>query len=265
MRDTERSSFPCRPENSRHARSPVAGMTSDFRIGECLIKHADFIIWNRPLQLPNKMKQKIQKYHDGIVIFHPIRPQVTWEMNTPPSTQLFPGQVWCSSRAHMRQRIIVSVDKTSITFRLEGESEDSPLHYSETSLFLAWVRRHNASLLSSTFISVEKRISDQETGLRLRQARLAANLSQVELAQRANISRSAIALWETGRKGCSLKRLTQIAHALNLDIADLISKDPSFVEKNPRKSEEHYLLSLFRKADECSRHEILRWLSTRVR
>ncbi|WP_166315926.1 helix-turn-helix domain-containing protein [Acetobacter estunensis] len=161
----------------------------------------------------------------------------------------------------MRQRIIVSVDKTSITFRLEGESEDSPLHYSETSLFLAWVRRHNASLLSSTFISVDKRISDQETGLRLRQARLAANLSQVELAQRANISRSAIALWETGRKGCSLKRLTQIAHALDLDIVDLISS----VEKDPRKSEEHYLLSLFRKVDECSRHEILRWLSTRVR
>lgn len=61
-------------------------------------------------------------------------------------------------------------------------------------------------------------------GARIRSARVAASLSQQELADRAGTYKSCISDWEHGHREPSLAQLRAIAGVLEVDITDLVAE-----------------------------------------
>lgn len=61
----------------------------------------------------------------------------------------------------------------------------------------------------------------RQFGHRVKQLRLAANLTQEGLAEKANISVDFLSLIERGRNSPSFQNLDKIASALGLSVADL--------------------------------------------
>jgi transcriptional regulator with XRE-family HTH domain len=59
-------------------------------------------------------------------------------------------------------------------------------------------------------------------GTNLREARLRARLSQVELAQRATLAQQVISLIEAGRANPTVQTLQRLADALGYPLADLL-------------------------------------------
>lgn len=57
---------------------------------------------------------------------------------------------------------------------------------------------------------------------RLRKLRKDSGLTQVRLAEKAQVSRSVIARFETGRTELSTKNLTKIADALDCSMEDIV-------------------------------------------
>lgn len=172
------------------------------------------------------------------------------------------GQIWGAGRMKMRRRTIVLVTGHSVLFQIEGEEDKDMSSASGIYEFHDWIRRNGAVLLGMSAASRSGKVSDREIGQRLRTARVSARLSQDEVALQAKISRTAIALWEGGRRGCSLKRLSDIAKVLGISLWDLFREEdaPCCLSNEI----ELRLLALFRGADLSSRSEVLRWLELRV-
>jgi transcriptional regulator with XRE-family HTH domain len=63
----------------------------------------------------------------------------------------------------------------------------------------------------------------ESVGARIRALRLAANLTQDEFAAKLNVSRSAIAQWETDRAGQIRDNMERIAKVLNTSLGYLVS------------------------------------------
>ncbi len=63
----------------------------------------------------------------------------------------------------------------------------------------------------------------ETVGARIRALRLAANLTQDEFATKLNVSRSAIAQWETDRAGQVRDNMERIAKVLNTSLGYLVS------------------------------------------
>ena len=78
-------------------------------------------------------------------------------------------------------------------------------------------------------------------GARIRALRLAANLTQDELAEQLNVSRSAIAQWETDRAGQVRENMEKIARALNTSLGYLVSG-----ETGSLRGDELALIRLYR-------------------
>lgn len=57
---------------------------------------------------------------------------------------------------------------------------------------------------------------------RLRKLRKISGLTQVRLAQKANVSRSVIARFETGRTELSTRNLTKISEALGCTMEEIV-------------------------------------------
>ena len=62
---------------------------------------------------------------------------------------------------------------------------------------------------------------------RLRKLRKINGLTQVRLAEKAQVSRSVIARFETGRTELSTKNLTKIANALDCSMEEILKGDRS--------------------------------------
>jgi Zn-dependent peptidase ImmA (M78 family)/DNA-binding XRE family transcriptional regulator len=62
-------------------------------------------------------------------------------------------------------------------------------------------------------------------GARLLDARLQARLTQKDLADRASVSQSAIALWEAGKRMPGVEELLRLARALGQEIGDFLPSD----------------------------------------
>ena len=58
--------------------------------------------------------------------------------------------------------------------------------------------------------------------VRLKKLRKARNMTQEELAKRADLSRTYVARLETGRQDPSLSTLERLAKALRVSVADLL-------------------------------------------
>src|SRR5271163_2860943 len=68
-----------------------------------------------------------------------------------------------------------------------------------------------------------KKLPPETVGARIRALRLAADLTQDEFAAKLNVSRSAIAQWETDRAGQVRDNLERIAKVLNTSLGYLVS------------------------------------------
>lgn len=60
---------------------------------------------------------------------------------------------------------------------------------------------------------------------RLRKLRESRSLTQIGLAEKANVSRSVIARFETGRSGLSVKSLKRIAEVIGCSWEDILRDD----------------------------------------
>jgi transcriptional regulator with XRE-family HTH domain len=69
----------------------------------------------------------------------------------------------------------------------------------------------------------KKPVPPESVGARIRALRLAANLTQDEFAAKLNVSRSAIAQWETDRAGQIRDNMERIAKVLNTSLGYLVS------------------------------------------
>jgi transcriptional regulator with XRE-family HTH domain len=69
----------------------------------------------------------------------------------------------------------------------------------------------------------KKQPPPETVGARIRALRLAANMTQDELAAKLSVSRSAIAQWETDRAGQIRENMEKIAKALNTSLGYLVS------------------------------------------
>ncbi len=62
----------------------------------------------------------------------------------------------------------------------------------------------------------------QQFGLHVRSLRQGQNLSQEELAEKANMHRTYIGMIERGERNPALLNLIRLAHALNVSLTDLV-------------------------------------------
>ncbi len=83
-------------------------------------------------------------------------------------------------------------------------------------------------LLNPTLTPYRRRPSDSVTGLadKLRAARKAAGLSQVEAGERAGVHHVSIAKFETDRSTPTLRVLYRLADAYGVDVCDLLPQPP---------------------------------------
>ena len=69
----------------------------------------------------------------------------------------------------------------------------------------------------------------KQLGLKIQYYRQMKNISQVELADEAGISRSYLSKIETGKAQCSVPVLLQIAQVLNVDAGILLTDQNNFL------------------------------------
>lgn len=69
------------------------------------------------------------------------------------------------------------------------------------------------------FVSMRKIFTPRELGTLVRRARKARRLTQIQLADHANISRSAVQRLEEGRGAANLATVFKLLHMLSLDLA----------------------------------------------
>ncbi|MBR1729774.1 MAG: helix-turn-helix domain-containing protein [Selenomonadaceae bacterium] len=84
-----------------------------------------------------------------------------------------------------------------------------------------------------------------DVGEKIKKARKAAGLTQLELARKINMSQSYIADMERSRHNPSLAALQLIANALQVDIAEFVSNS-SEIQETGITNDEVYLLQLYR-------------------
>ena len=76
-------------------------------------------------------------------------------------------------------------------------------------------------------------------GEKLREARKEANLSQEEFAQKAGVSRSAVAKWESDRGMPDVENLKVIASLLNISLDYLLDDDGRLTFNETREPVDH--------------------------
>lgn len=100
---------------------------------------------------------------------------------------------------------------------------------------------------------VSKKTSSTETvGARIRSLRLAANMTQDEFAAKLNVSRSAIAQWETDRAGQVRDNMERIAKVLNTSLGYLVSGETGSLQ-----GDELALMRLYRSCSMDDRRLLL--------
>lgn len=101
-----------------------------------------------------------------------------------------------------------------------------------------------------------------QVGARIRAARAARGMTQLDLAQAVGVSRSAVAQWETERAGQVSGNLTRIASVLGVSVAHLLQGEAARPAEGPENATELALLRLYR---ECSDEDRALLLSTAAR
>jgi transcriptional regulator with XRE-family HTH domain len=99
----------------------------------------------------------------------------------------------------------------------------------------------------------KKQIAPETVGQRIRALRLANNMTQDEFAAKLNVSRSAIAQWETDRAGQIRENLERISKILGTSLAYLVSGEAGSLQ-----GDELALMRLYRACAAEDRQILLR-------
>lgn len=87
-------------------------------------------------------------------------------------------------------------------------------------------RACQATLSGVAFVSAACIIGGMSLGERIRAARLGLKISQQAIAKKFEISRAAVAQWESGETRPDQSRLVELAGMLNMDVSDLLGDVP---------------------------------------
>lgn len=103
----------------------------------------------------------------------------------------------------------------------------------------------------------ESHSPEQDTGARIRAARLARGMTQADLARAVGVTRSAVAQWETERAGQVRGNLTRIAAVLGVSLAHLVQGEEG-APAGPENGTELALVRLWRACAEEDRAFLMR-------
>ncbi len=95
-------------------------------------------------------------------------------------------------------------------------------------------------------------------GQRIQHARKAKGMTQDQLAQAVEVSRSAVAQWETGRAGQVTGNLTRIAAILDVGVEFLTHGTNKYAPTTTGQGDELAMLRLYRECDPEDRQTLLR-------
>lgn len=105
---------------------------------------------------------------------------------------------------------------------------------------------------------IAPRPPEETVGARIKAARLARGMTQADLAAEVDVSRSAVAQWETERSGQVRGNLTKIASVLMVSVQHLLTGQPAATPTGPENATEHALVQLYRVCTEDDRAFLLR-------
>jgi transcriptional regulator with XRE-family HTH domain len=135
---------------------------------------------------------------------------------------------------------------------------DSTFRWYDQQLALVTLKVKNSVVYQLADLTYVSPMNDQDVmiGIRIREARQAAGLTQAQLAELVGVSRSAVAQWETGRTGQVGTNLTRIAACLGVPAGHLL--EGSRTESSPMEGTEMALLRLYRACSHDDRAFLLR-------
>jgi transcriptional regulator with XRE-family HTH domain len=97
----------------------------------------------------------------------------------------------------------------------------------------------------------------EQIAARIRRRREGMGLTQVEVAQRVGVSRSAVAQWQTARAGLRSVHFYQIARVLGVSVTFLLEGSPDELHGGVTIADERTLLKLYRCLNEIGRAQFL--------
>jgi len=176
------------------------------------------------------------------------------------ATVLQPGQVWVSANPRVQRRIIIDVLKGSVLYRLGSQAMDAPPVALARSQFRRWIATQAARLADYDEASGQKVSPSAELGKRIQALRMAADLTQQQLADAVDVSRSAVAFWETGREGSLNKHLTLLARALGVTEDALLNGVAEEQIQTTLSPDERDLITLYRMLSPSRKLSAQKWL-----
>lgn len=102
------------------------------------------------------------------------------------------------------------------------------------------------------------RMDEESVGARIRRVRKERGWTQDDLAQAVDVSRSAVAQWETDRAGQVRGNLTRIAEMLEVSVEYLLHGEDRRAASQAATGDELALLRLYRECDPDDRGFLLR-------
>ncbi|WP_202908512.1 helix-turn-helix domain-containing protein [Labrys sp. WJW] len=176
------------------------------------------------------------------------------------ATILQPGQVWMSSGREDSQRIVVDVFKGKVLYRLASQSADDAPQEASRSAFRRWIADNSAELTDQDAEAGQKVSPSAELGKRIRALRQAAGMTQQQLADAVEVSRAAVAFWETGREGSINKHLTALCQALGVGEDTLLNGLAEERIQTTLSPDEADLIALYRMLSPSRKLSAQKWL-----
>lgn len=176
------------------------------------------------------------------------------------ATILQPGQVWMSPNRRVPRRVIIDVFKGKVLYRLGSESADAPPHAHARSEFRRWIAENQAELTDQDVEAGQKVSPSAELGKRIRALRQAAGMTQQQLADAVEVSRAAVAFWETGREGSVNKHLAGLCRALGVGEDTLLNGLAEERIETTLSPDEADLIALYRLLSPSRKLSAQKWL-----
>ncbi|MBP0583494.1 transcriptional regulator [Labrys sp. LIt4] len=176
------------------------------------------------------------------------------------ATILQPGQVWISPNDRTLRRVIIDVFKSRVLYRMGSEPADAPPNAQSRSEFRRWIAENQAELADQDVEAGQKVSPSAELGKRIRALRQAAGLTQQQLADAVEVSRAAVAFWETGREGSINKHLTALCEALGVGEDTLLNGLAEERIETTLSPDEADLIALYRMLSPSRKLSAQKWL-----
>lgn len=176
------------------------------------------------------------------------------------ATILQPGQVWMSPNHRTPARVIVDVFKGKVLYRMGSEPVDAAPHTHSRSEFRRWITENGAELAQQDAAAAQKVSPSAELGKRIRALRQALGLTQQQLADAVEVSRAAVAFWETGREGSVNKHLAALCRALGVSEDTLLNGLAEERIETTLSPDEADLIALYRLLSPSRKLSAQKWL-----